>query len=113
MNKYNDGTWLKNIYWRLEEYSCVLVLRNKKWFDSVVPKIKELWTIIEKERIDGYDHRKPKKMIKKKEIKEISTNNTSINKCLIEIDTSDLNVDIITDNNSEDKLKDENHKNLL
>jgi hypothetical protein len=62
MNKYNDGTWLKNIYWRLEEYSCVLVLRNKNWFDSVVPKIKDLWTIIEKERIDGYDHRKPKKM---------------------------------------------------
>ena len=113
MNKYNDGTWLKNIYWRLEEYSCVLVLRNKNWFDSVVPKIKELWTIIEKERIDGYDHRKPKKMIRKKEIKEISTNNTTMNKCLIEIDTSDLNLDIITDNNSEDKLKDESHKNLL
>ena len=25
---------LKNIYWRLEQYSCVLVLRNKIWFQT-------------------------------------------------------------------------------
>jgi hypothetical protein len=29
MSKNNDLTWIKDIYWWLDEYSCVLVLRNK------------------------------------------------------------------------------------
>ena len=29
MEKNKSKLWLKNIYWRLEEVSCVLVLRNK------------------------------------------------------------------------------------
>jgi hypothetical protein len=56
-------------YWYLNEYSCVLVRRNKPWFNAVVPKIKDVWTTILKERIDGYEHRAPKKkIIKESEI---------------------------------------------
>ncbi len=102
MEKYNNCTWLKNIYWRLEKLSCVLVLRNKLWFNIAIDKIKETWDIIEKERITGYDHRKPKKVIKKGEIKVINTTN---NKCLIDIDSSTC-LDIITD-----KPMDEMHSN--
>ena len=58
-------TWVTNIYWRLEDYSCVLVPRNKKWFKSVYPEFKELWNTVLKERETGYDHRKPKKSRKK------------------------------------------------
>lgn len=54
------------IYWYLHDYSCVLVPRNKKWFNHVEPKLKSIWDTIEKERIDGYDHRKPKSKRKKK-----------------------------------------------
>ena len=59
-------TWVKNIYWWLEEYSCVLVQRNEKWFKTVLPKFKSIWDTIIKERETGYEHRKPKKRAKKK-----------------------------------------------
>lgn len=45
------------IYWYLDEFSCVLVERNKEWFNSVLPQIKEVWNIIERERVEGYEHR--------------------------------------------------------
>ena len=51
----------KTIYWYLDEYSCILVKRNRKWFSAAVPKIEEAWNTIEKERITGYDHRASKK----------------------------------------------------
>ena len=54
------------IYWYLHDYSCVLVPRNKKWFNNVQPKLKSIWDTIEKERIEGYEHRKPKTKRKKK-----------------------------------------------
>ena len=60
MEKNKDLTWNKNIYWKLDVYSCVLVLRNKKWFDTAVEKLHDVWKIIEKERVTGYSHRAPK-----------------------------------------------------
>jgi len=54
-------TWIKNIYWKVEEFSCVLVLRNRIWFKDNVGTLQEIWNTIEKERITGYDHRAPKK----------------------------------------------------
>ena len=66
MEKNKHMTWVKNGYWYLEDYSCVLVPRNNKWFKAVYPDFKELWNTILKERISGYEHRKPKKKNKKK-----------------------------------------------
>ena len=51
------------LYWYLQEYSCVLIQRNRFWFQSAVPKIEELWRIIEKERVEGYEHRTVKKKV--------------------------------------------------
>ena len=56
--------WIKNIYWKLEKLSCVLVLRNKEWFQNNVEQIGKIWKIIEEERITGYQHRAPNKKIK-------------------------------------------------
>ena len=53
-------TWDKNIYWYLKDESCVLVPRNKEWFESIVPTVSDLWKQIEHDRIHGYEHRKPK-----------------------------------------------------
>lgn len=53
----------KRIYWYCETYSCVLVKRNRVWFDMMVPKVKELWEIIERERVEGFEHRLPKKRV--------------------------------------------------
>ena len=33
---------------------------NKSWFESIIPKFKNIWDIILKERKTGFSHRKPK-----------------------------------------------------
>ena len=57
-------------YWYLDQYSCVLVRRNRKWFEAALPKIKYVWEIIEKERTEGYAHRAPKKKPQKNLVEE-------------------------------------------
>jgi putative phage-type endonuclease len=57
--------YLKFIYWKLERFSCVLVLRNKEWFKNNIPQLEKVWKIIEEERVTGYEHRAPNKKPKK------------------------------------------------
>jgi len=57
--------WIKSIYWKLEKLSCVLVLRNKQWFEQHIGQLENIWKIIEKERVTGYEHRAPNKRVKK------------------------------------------------
>ena len=66
--------WIKTIYWKLEEMSCVLIQRNKTWFQTNIGQIENVWRIIEQERVTGYEHRAPKK----REKKEVPTNQPSI-----------------------------------
>ena len=77
-------TWIKNLYWKLEEVSCVLVLRNKKWFQDNIHILKDLWDIILKERISGFEHRAPNKRVKKN-VDGVSTDNNDIVGCLLNI----------------------------
>jgi putative phage-type endonuclease len=66
LEKYADThCWIKNIYWKLEEYSCVLVLRNKQWFRDNIIELANIWNIILKERETGYEHREPARRSKK------------------------------------------------
>lgn len=58
-------TWIKNYYWKLEIMSCVLIVRNKKWFEDNIGQLQKVWTTIEQERVTGYEHRAPKKRIAK------------------------------------------------
>ena len=60
LDETNNLEFVCKIYWYLHDYSCVLVPRNKKWFNHVQPKLKSIWDTIEKERVEGYEHRKPK-----------------------------------------------------
>ena len=57
--------WIKNTFWRLEEISCVLVLRNTQWFQNNIVNLKNVWDIILKEREKGFEHRAPNKRAKK------------------------------------------------
>ena len=66
LEKNKEFTWIKNIYWHLPEYSCVYIKRNKLWFDSILPILAESWKIIQKEKQEGYEHRKPKQRTKTK-----------------------------------------------
>ena len=64
-NQNEKMVWIKNIYWKLEKLSCVLVLRNRKWFQDNVGQIQKIWKTIEQERVTGYEHRAPVRKIKK------------------------------------------------
>jgi hypothetical protein len=70
--------WISCIYWYMDKYSCVLVFRNRKWFDLAIQQINDVWETIVKERITGYEHRAPQRRIRK--ISEPSKAN-----CLIDI----------------------------
>ena len=74
MKKNKDMMWVKNIYWYLDEVNCALVLRNRKWFKTVIEDIEKVWNIIEKERITGFQHRAPKKRIKNEKLNVIKKN---------------------------------------
>ena len=53
--------WVRTIYWYLDEYSCVLVRRNRLWFEEAVKVLQNVWATIEEERQTGYEHRAPKR----------------------------------------------------
>ena len=57
---HQQKAFIKVIYYYLEEHSCVLVQRNKKWFNLVKPDIVDTWNTIIRERTEGYDHRRPR-----------------------------------------------------
>jgi len=62
MEKYGDEYLLfETLYWVLKEVSCVIIPRNRDWFQSALPKFTLVWDTIEHERIHGYEHRMPKK----------------------------------------------------
>ena len=62
LDKYKEHKVLFAVkYWYLDEISCVLIPRNRLWFNTAVSKIKDTWNIILKERTDGYEHRASKK----------------------------------------------------
>ena len=66
--------WIKTMYWKLDELSCVLIQRNRTWFQTNIGQIENVWRIIEQERVTGYEHRAPKK----REKKEVTTNQPNI-----------------------------------
>ena len=74
-DKYNY-TYMKFIYWKLEVFSCVLVLRNKVWFKNNIPQLEKVWKIIEQERVSGYEHRAPVRKAKKEAEKPFLTTGT-------------------------------------
>lgn len=55
-------------YWYLNVYSCVTVRRNRRWFESALPYIENIWNIVVKERESGCEHRAPKKRGEKKSV---------------------------------------------
>ena len=60
----NAGYFIVNItYWKLEEMSCVVIPRNRGWFQAVLPKFRDLWSKVEHARIHGYEHLAPKRRV--------------------------------------------------
>ena len=59
----NGVRWFRNIYWKLDIYSCVYVPRNKLWFEKAILKMQEIWNKIQIEQTieDSYLKYKSKK----------------------------------------------------
>lgn len=89
-----DFSLYETQYWYLDEISIVTVKRNREWFQNVVPQIENTWKIIEKERVEGFEHRSSKKKNQKMEVtnEENSTNKiirnmqSNHNVCLIKLE---------------------------
>ena len=62
-DKYNY-TYIKFIYWKLDQMSCVLVCRNRQWFEDNIWELEELWNIVLEERVSGFEHRAPNRKTK-------------------------------------------------
>jgi putative phage-type endonuclease len=61
IESHPNDTWMKNIYWRLDQVSCVLVLRNKLWFAGAKELMAETWNKVLDGRKNGYEQYAPKK----------------------------------------------------
>lgn len=56
--------WMKDYYWKLDIVSCVLVCRNRQWFNDNIGELADVWTTIVSERISGFEHRAPNRKTK-------------------------------------------------
>ena len=56
-----EGEWIKNIYWYLDVYSCILIKRKVEWFNYAIPTLQDIWNTICVERQGDYSLRAPKK----------------------------------------------------
>ena len=81
IEKHKNLVWIQNIYWRLDVLSCILVKRDKLWFESHVGQLEKVWKIIEEERVTGFSHRAPNKRI----IKASVIQNPSVGTCLLNV----------------------------
>ena len=52
LSLHKDSEFFKNIYYKLDEISCVLVLRNKHWFNCALPIIEDLWENINENSVE-------------------------------------------------------------
>ncbi len=95
IDTHSHLTWIKTIYWRLDKVSCVLVLRNKKWFEKAQVYIKELWDYVEKERKEGFEHRAPKRQQRKRASSFVNIDTTE-GGCLVDPALFSMNFTINT-----------------
>ena len=98
MERNQTLTWMKTIRWRLEKMSCVLVLRNKYWFQHAIAVLDNVWQTIVRERNNpqGYEHRAPKRRISPSQNANMNmmtawlSTAQSERKCLIDISQLEL-----------------------
>jgi putative phage-type endonuclease len=58
-------TYIKTIYWKLEDEHCTIIPRHKEWFQWFLPSIIEIHDIIQKEKQSNvWENRLPKKKCK-------------------------------------------------
>jgi putative phage-type endonuclease len=78
MDKNQHMSWVTNVYWKLEDVSCVMVHRNPLWFQSVVGRMSSVWDTILKEREDNtWKLRLPQPRRKKEAVNKVLASSAS------------------------------------
>ena len=95
-------TYMKTIYWKLEHVSCVLVCRNRQWFKDNINEMSELWSIVEKERVSGYEHRAPNRKQKKENSIDLPTKSSG--GCLLQFNKETGKITVIKREADDSKL---------
>jgi hypothetical protein len=87
-DKYNY-TYIKFIYWKLDQMSCVLVCRNRQWFEDNIAELKSLWDTVVLERVSGFEHRAPNRKTKNNafDILQQSQSQKQQSKCLLKFNS--------------------------
>lgn len=86
-------TYMKTHFWKLEHLSCVLVCRNRQWFKDNIKYLQDLWYIIEKERVTGYEHRAPNRKQKKETTLDLTNKQNS--GCLLQFNKETGKITVI------------------
>jgi|LauGreDrversion4_2_1035121.scaffolds.fasta_scaffold27879_5 putative phage-type endonuclease len=100
-DKYNY-TYIKFIYWKLDQMSCVLVCRNRQWFEDNIWELKELWNTVLIERVSGFEHRAPNRKTKTNAfdlLGNIQQTQQTQSKCLLKFNNI-VKLDLDTQNES-------------
>jgi hypothetical protein len=77
MENYDE---LRYHWWRIERYECTLVLRDRQWWNSIMPEILNFWEDVEHFRKEGNQSlidKKEEKRNKRKKNKEEREKNKS------------------------------------
>ena len=85
-DKYNY-TYIKFIYWKLDQMSCVLVCRNRQWFEDNIAELKSLWDIVLTERVSGFEHRAPNRKTKNNAFDILQQSQQQKPKCLLKFNS--------------------------
>lgn len=104
-NPQFNYTYMKTIYWKLEQLSCVLVCRNRQWFKDNIGELEMLWQTVEKERVSGYEHRAPNRRQKRENSIDLTTktNDPNVNRCLLQFNKETGKITVVkkdTDSNT-------------
>ena len=103
--KHQNVTWLKNLYWYMKEYSCVVVERNRSWFDHAIVLIEDTWKQIEVSRLNGVGVGKAKQLPSRPKTRSRSNStiedfpvavDPTITGCLLNLDAGDC-VSVVVD----------------
>jgi putative phage-type endonuclease len=68
----------KTHYWNLDEICISTIYRNDAWFQGALPHFKEIWETIQRERVEGYEHRSSKKRAASIDLSDLSKGSITV-----------------------------------
>ena len=84
-----NDTWIRNIFWRLDKISCVLVEFNPSWMGAAATELQSVWRTIKRERVQGCEHRAPKRRRKEPALSDGTRTAAYAPQCILSLGDTD------------------------